>query len=164
MLVAEPIVVGLIVGCSGVLVAAAAAVVLLAQGEETQAEAAAPPTLLPNAQSVCVSLRAGRLVRAMMFPLEQLSLFPGPRHMMTECELLFPLRHFRRPLVPALRNGCHPVQGVLGQRRSLLNNKHDDKSASTGELKRRTATTRAAPSLSSRGDQHPRFLSIRLSI
>lgn len=170
MLVVE-LTVGLIVGCSGVLVAAApapaaaaaavlvvaVAVVVLAQGEPTQAESAAPPTLLPNSQSVCASLRAGRLVSAMLFPLVHLSLSPDPRRTMTECVSPFPLQPCCRPLVPASCNCCHPVQGVLGQRRSLLNNKHDDKSASTGELKRRTATTRAASSLSSRGDQHPRF-------
>ncbi len=43
------LVVGLIVGCSGVLVAAV--VVVLAQGGPTQAESAVPPTLLPNSQS-----------------------------------------------------------------------------------------------------------------
>lgn len=54
MLVVELTVVGLIVGSFGVLVAAAPAavvVVVLAQGEPTQAESAAPPTLLPNSQS-----------------------------------------------------------------------------------------------------------------
>jgi len=45
-------VVGLVVGCSGVLVAAAAVVVVvLAQGEQNQAESADPPTLLLNSQS-----------------------------------------------------------------------------------------------------------------
>lgn len=57
MLVVELTVVGLIVGSFGVLVAAvpapapAVVVVVLAQGEPTQAESAAPPTLLPNSQS-----------------------------------------------------------------------------------------------------------------
>ncbi len=47
------LVVGLIVGCSGVLVAAVVVVVVvvLAQGGPTQAESAVPPTLLPNSQS-----------------------------------------------------------------------------------------------------------------
>lgn len=160
VLVVELTVVGLVVGCSGVLVAAAAVVVLvvvLAQGAQNQAESAAPPTLLLNSQSVCASLRVGCLVSAMEIPLVQPSRSPSPRCAMTECVSPFPPQPFYQSLVPPLCNGCHPVQGVLGQRRSLLNNKHDDKSASTGELKRRTATTRAASSLSSRGDQHPRF-------
>lgn len=64
MLVVELTVVGLIVGCSGALVAApaaAAVVVVLVQGEQTQAESAAPPTLLPNSQSTMTETHTKRL-------------------------------------------------------------------------------------------------------
>jgi len=51
-------VVGLVVGCSGVLVAA---VVVLAQGEQNQAESADPPTLLLNSQSTRTESQINRL-------------------------------------------------------------------------------------------------------
>lgn len=64
VLVVELTVVGLVVGCSGVLVAAAAVVVLvvvLAQGAQNQAESAAPPTLLLNSQSTRTESQINRL-------------------------------------------------------------------------------------------------------
>lgn len=56
-MVVELTVVGLVVGCSGVLVAA----VVLAQGEQNQAESAAPPTLLLNSQSTRTESQTNRL-------------------------------------------------------------------------------------------------------
>lgn len=83
--------------------------------------------------------------------------------MMCVPSFLLPPCFARSPAPACGHQGYCPRQTDLGQTSSALNKTHVEWGTSTGELQRGTPTKRAASSLSSRGDQHPRSLaSVRI--